>query len=64
MNKRKDVQTTSTVEAIRMASASVLGTSTGLGYPIGSATGTGSMLEQHSETVAMNIAPLIFSVRV
>ena len=63
MNKRKDVQTTSTVEAIRMASASVLGTSTGLGYPIGSATGTGSMLEQHSETVAMNIAPLIFSVR-
>jgi len=46
-----------------MASASVLGTSTGLGYPIGSATGTGSMLEQHSETVAMNIAPLIFSVR-
>ncbi|MFW9926859.1 MAG: hypothetical protein ACFFDM_08840 [Candidatus Thorarchaeota archaeon] len=63
MSKHRDVQTPSTVEAIRMASASVLGTSTGLGYPIGSAIGTGSMLEQHSETVAMNIAPLIFSVR-
>jgi len=46
-----------------MASASVLGTSTGLGYPIGSAIGTGSMLEQHSETVAMNIAPLVFAIR-
>ncbi len=63
MSDRRDVQTPSTVEAIRMASASVLGTSTGLGYPIGSAIGTGSMLEQHSETVSMNIAPLIFSVR-
>jgi hypothetical protein len=46
-----------------MASASVLGTSTGLGYPIGSAIGVGSMLEQHSETVSMNIVPLIFSIR-
>jgi hypothetical protein len=63
MSDRRDVQAPSTVEAIRMASASVLGTSTGLGYPIGSAIGTGSMLEQHSETVSMNIAPLIFSVR-
>ena len=57
MTDRRDVLTPSTIEAIRMASASVLGTSTGLGYPIGSAIGTGSMLEQHSETVAMNIAP-------
>ncbi|MFW9808935.1 MAG: hypothetical protein ACFFE6_06100 [Candidatus Thorarchaeota archaeon] len=63
MSKRRDVQTPSTVEAIRMASASVLGTSTGLGYPIGSAIGAGSMLEQYSETVAMNIAPLIFAIR-
>ena len=60
---RSDVQAQSTVEAIRMASASVLGSTTGLGYPVGSAMGTGSMLEQHSETVSMNIAPLIFNVR-
>ncbi|MFW9960080.1 MAG: hypothetical protein ACFFDV_03630 [Candidatus Thorarchaeota archaeon] len=60
---RRDVQAQSTVEAIRMASASVLGSTTGLGYPVGSAMGTGSMLEQHSETVSMNIAPLIFNVR-
>ncbi len=63
MSDRKDVQVPSTVEAIRMASASVLGTSTGLGYPIGSAIGAGSMLEQHSETVSMNIVPLIFTIR-
>jgi hypothetical protein len=60
---RKDVQAQSTVEAIRMASASVLGSTTGLGYPVGSAIGTGSMLEQHSGTVSMNIAPLIFNIR-
>jgi len=60
---RKEVQTTSTVEAIRMASASVFGSTTGLGYPIGSAIGTGSMLEQNSQTVSMNIAPLIFTIR-
>jgi hypothetical protein len=60
---RRDVQAQSTVEAIRMASASVLGSTTGLGYPIGSAIGSGSMLEQHSETVSMNIAPLIFKIR-
>jgi hypothetical protein len=60
---RRELQAQSTVEAIRMASASVLGTTTGLGYPIGSAMGSGSMLEQHSETVSMNIAPLIFKVR-
>ncbi|RDE15797.1 MAG: hypothetical protein C4K48_03165 [Candidatus Thorarchaeota archaeon] len=60
---RKDVQAQSTVEAIRMASASVLSTTTGLGYPVGSARGAGSMLEQHSETVSMSIAPLIFNVR-
>jgi hypothetical protein len=60
---RNDMQAQSTVEAIRMASASVLGSTTGLGYPIGSAMGTGSMLEQHSGTVSMNIAPLIFNIR-
>ena len=60
---RKEVQTTSTIEAIRMASASVLGSTTGLGYPIGSAIGTGSMLEQNSQTVSMNVAPLIFTIR-
>ncbi len=60
---RKDVLTPSTVEAIRMASASVLGSTTGLGYPVGSAMGTGNMLEQNSQTVSMNVAPLIFSIR-
>ncbi len=63
MSNQRDVHAPSTVEAIRMASASVLGTSTGLGYPIGSAIGAGSMLEQHSETVSMNIVPLIFAIR-
>ncbi len=61
--KRTDVLAPSTVEAIRMASASVLGSTTGLGRSIGSAIGTGSMLEQHSDTVSMNIAPLIFHIR-
>ena len=60
---RKDIQTSSTVEAIRMASASVLGTTTGLGYPIGSAIGSGNVLEEHSSTVAGNVAPLVFSIR-
>ena len=60
---RTDAQVPSTVEAIRMASASVLGATTGLGQPIGSAIGAGSMLEQHSNTVSMNIAPLIFHIR-
>ncbi|MFX1560172.1 MAG: hypothetical protein ACFFBL_06270 [Promethearchaeota archaeon] len=63
MSDQRDAQAPSTVEAIRMASASVLGTSTGLGYPIGSAIGAGSMLEQHSKTVSMNIVPLLFSIR-
>ena len=60
---RKDIQASSTVEAIRMASASVLGTTTGLGYPIGSAIGAGNVLEEHSSTVASNVAPLVFSIR-
>ncbi|MFX1579309.1 MAG: hypothetical protein ACFFBJ_06640, partial [Promethearchaeota archaeon] len=63
MSGQRDELAPSTVEAIRMASASVLGSSTGLGYPIGSAIGVGSMLEQHSETVSMNIVPLIFNIR-
>ncbi|MHA3962222.1 MAG: hypothetical protein AM325_001675 [Candidatus Thorarchaeota archaeon SMTZ1-45] len=63
MSDPRDVQAPSTVEAIRMASASVLGTSTGLGYSIGSAIGAGSMLEQHSASVSMNIVPLVFTIR-
>ena len=63
MSDRRDAQAPSTVEAIRMASASVLGTSTGLGYPVGSAIGAGTMLEQHSDSVSMNIVPLIFNIR-
>ncbi|MGD9381655.1 MAG: hypothetical protein PVI03_04350, partial [Candidatus Thorarchaeota archaeon] len=59
----KKVDTPSTVEAIRMASASVLGTTTNLGYPLGSAVGSGSMMEENSDTVAMNIAPLVFAIR-
>jgi hypothetical protein len=46
-----------------MASASVLGTTTNLGYPLGSAVGSGSMMEENSDTVAMNIAPLVFAIR-
>ncbi|MHA2379004.1 MAG: hypothetical protein ACXADS_06990 [Candidatus Thorarchaeota archaeon] len=53
----------STVEAIRMASASVIGTTTNLGYPLGSAVGAGSMMEENSDTVAMNITPLVFAIR-
>ncbi len=63
MSDPRDEQAASTAEAIHMASASVLGTSTGLGYPIGSAIGAGTMLQQHSETVSMNIVPLIFTIR-
>jgi hypothetical protein len=59
---KKD-DTPSTVEAIRMASASVLGTTTNLGYPLGSAVGSGSMMEENSDTVSMNIAPLVFAIR-
>ncbi len=54
---------TSTVEAIRMASVSVLGSTTTRGLPVGAAVGLGSMMEENSETVAMNVAPLVFSVR-
>jgi hypothetical protein len=60
---RKKVQSPSTIEAIRMASASVLGVSTSHGNPLGSAIGSGSMMEQNSEAVAMNISPLIFAIR-
>ncbi|MHA1638135.1 MAG: hypothetical protein ACTSUB_08995 [Candidatus Thorarchaeota archaeon] len=62
-SRKKSVQATSTVEAIKMASATILGTTTSRGYPVGSATGSGTMLEQNSELVAMNITPLIFAVR-
>ncbi len=59
----KKVDTPSTIEAIRMASASVLGTTTNLGYPLGSAVGSGTMMEENSDTVSMNIAPLVFTIR-
>ncbi|NHJ13327.1 MAG: hypothetical protein EAX95_06595 [Candidatus Thorarchaeota archaeon] len=61
--EKKKFEMPSTVEAIRMASASILGTTTNLGYPLGSAVGSGSMMEENSDTVAMNITPLIFSIR-
>ena len=57
------LQTPSTVEAIRMASASVLGSTTSKGFRLGSAIGSGSMMEQNSETVAMNVTPLIFATK-
>jgi hypothetical protein len=57
------VQTPSTVEAIRMASASVLGSTTSKGFRLGSAIGSGSMMEQNSTTVAMNVTPLIFATK-
>ncbi len=60
--KKRGLQTPSTVEAIRMASASILGTTTGKGYPLGSAIGTGSKMEENSEDVALRITPLIFSL--
>ncbi|RLI58835.1 MAG: hypothetical protein DRO93_09235, partial [Candidatus Thorarchaeota archaeon] len=62
-SERSQPLTPSTVEAIRMASISVLGVTTRRGYPIGSAVGSGSMMEQNSDTVAMRVAPLIFAVR-
>ncbi len=62
-SKKRGVQTPSTVEAIRMASASILGTTTCKGYPLGSATGSGSMMEKNSEAVALSVTPLIFSLR-
>ncbi len=62
-SSRKKVQAPSTIEAIRMASASVLGVSTSRGNPLGSAIGSGSMMEQNSQAVAMNISSLIFAIR-
>ncbi|MGY5862727.1 MAG: hypothetical protein RTU09_10200, partial [Candidatus Thorarchaeota archaeon] len=62
-SSRKKVQAPSTIEAIRMASASVLGVSTSRGNPLGSAIGSGSMMEQNSEAVSMNISSLIFAIR-
>jgi hypothetical protein len=61
--KKGRAQTPSTVEAIRMASASILATSTGRGFPIGSAIGSGRVMEENSELVAMNVASLIFAIR-
>ncbi|UCE09203.1 MAG: hypothetical protein JSW61_09500 [Candidatus Thorarchaeota archaeon] len=61
--KEGRAQTPSTVEAIRMASASILATSTGRGFPLGSAIGSGRVMEENSELVAMNVASLIFAIR-
>ncbi|NWF96490.1 MAG: hypothetical protein HXY34_10160 [Candidatus Thorarchaeota archaeon] len=60
---RTRVITPSTAEAIRMASAAIVGTMTGRGFPLGSAVGSGSMMEQNSETVAMSVAPIVFAIR-
>ena len=60
---RKKAQAPSTIEAIKMASASILGVSTSRGNPLGSAIGSGSMMQQNSEAVAMNISSLIFAIR-
>jgi hypothetical protein len=46
-----------------MASASVLGSTTSRGFRLGSAIGSGTMMEQNSTTVAMNITPLIFATK-
>ncbi|MBD3406459.1 MAG: hypothetical protein GF411_10135 [Candidatus Lokiarchaeota archaeon] len=61
--EKSKIQTPSTVEAIRMASASVLGSTTSQGFPLGSAIGSGSMMQQNSDSVALNITPLIFLIR-
>ncbi len=53
----------STAESLRMASVSVLTATTKKGVPLGNAIGLGSMMEENSETVAMNIAPIIFGLR-
>jgi len=62
LSDKSKILTPSTAEAIRMASASILGTTTRQGYPLGSAIGSGSMMEQNSESVAMNVTPLIFAI--
>ncbi len=54
--------TPSTAEAIEMASASILSTTTTRGYPLGSAIGTGSVMARSSDIVAMSVAPLVLSV--
>ncbi|TFF91690.1 hypothetical protein EU545_03250, partial [Candidatus Thorarchaeota archaeon] len=58
-----DLSTPSTAEAIALASASVLGSTTRRGHPLGTAVGSGSMMEANSEEVALNVMPLVFSVR-
>ncbi len=55
--------TPSTVEAIQMASAAILGTTTSKGHPIGSALGCGTMMEHNSSSVAMGVTPLVSEVR-
>ncbi len=58
-----DLSTPSTAEAISLASASVLGSTTRRGHPIGTAIGSGSMMESNSEEVALNVMPVVFSAR-
>ena len=58
-----DLSTPSTAEAISLASASVLGSTTRRGHPLGTAIGSGSMMAANSEEVALNVMPLVFSVR-
>ncbi len=54
-----DDRVVSTAEAIRMASASILGTTTSQGNALGSATGSGTKLEENSRLVAMGVVPLV-----
>ncbi len=58
-----DLSTPSTAEAISLASASVLGSTTRRGHPLGTAVGSGSMMESNSEEVALNVMPIVFSAR-
>ncbi|MCF2136282.1 MAG: hypothetical protein K9W43_03495 [Candidatus Thorarchaeota archaeon] len=62
-SERSQPSTPSTIEAIRLASLSVLGLTTRRGYPLGTVAGSGSMMQQNSDEVAMNVAPLTFAVR-
>ncbi|TFG12479.1 hypothetical protein EU537_09350 [Candidatus Thorarchaeota archaeon] len=58
-SKHSDDRVVSTAEAIRMASASILGTTTSQDIALGSATGSGTKLEENSRIVAMGVVPLV-----
>jgi hypothetical protein len=58
-SKTTDDRVVSTAEAIRMVSASILGTTTSRDIALGSATGSGTKLEENSSLVAMGVVPLV-----